>query len=199
LKSIRSSLFQMSESNKSLNKELSSSNNTGGDNKVRIFIRSPTTPLPDGYSILTNIDSSVLYLKQTIFETHPLKPVVRDQKLIYRGRVLSDNDLIENVLKDGLETDQTFHLVVKPSFQAIAETTGIPISPPNSQSSSQNIRSYQDYTQLSQQQNVADNVQNPGHFYIAQNYAQYNSQIQQLPATNLQFQFPMRYYYVMIK
>ncbi|PKK69581.1 hypothetical protein RhiirC2_748138 [Rhizophagus irregularis] len=187
----------MSELNNSLNKELSSSNNTGGDNKIRIFIRSPTTPLPDGYSILTNIDSSVLYLKQTIFETHPLKPVVRDQKLIYRGRVLSDNDLIESILKDGLESDQTFHLVVKPSFQAIAETTGIPISPPNSHSSSQNIRS-QDYTQLLQQQNVADNAQSTGHFYIPQNYAQYNSQNQQLPATNLQFQFPIGYYYVMI-
>ncbi|GBC05327.1 hypothetical protein RclHR1_06180012 [Rhizophagus clarus] len=187
----------MSDSNTSLNKELSSSNIAGGDNKVRIFIRSPTTPLPDGYSILTSIDSSVLYLKQTIFETHPLKPVVRDQKLIYRGRVLSDNDLIENVLKDGLETDQTFHLVVKPSFQTIAETTGIPISPPSSNSSSQNTRS-QDYTQLSQQQNFVDNMQNPGQFYIPQNYAQYNTQNQQLPATNLQFQFPIGYYYVMI-
>ncbi|RIA82907.1 hypothetical protein C1645_787459 [Glomus cerebriforme] len=194
----------MSELNNSLSKELSSSNDIGGDNKVRIFIRSPTTPLPDGYSILTSIDSSVLFLKQTIFETHPLKPVVRDQKLIYRGRVLSDNDLIENVLRDGLETDQTFHLVVKPSFQTIAETTGIPISPPNPRSSPQNIRS-QGYTstsisssQSSQQQNNSDNVQNPGYFYIPQNYAQYNPQNQQLPIINQPFQFPMGYYYVMI-
>ena|SRR6266498_233329 len=188
----------MSELNKSLNKGHSSSNNIGGD-KVKIFIRSPTTTLPDGYFILSNLDSSVLSLKQTIFETHPLKPAVRDQKLIYRGRVLSDNDLIENILKDGLETDQTFHLVVKPSFQTIAETTGIPISPPSSYSSPQGrIPTSISFPQINnssqQQQNIADNVQNPGYFYIPQSYTQYN-----LPNQTQLFSFPMGYYYVMIK
>ncbi|CAG8750968.1 6254_t:CDS:1, partial [Acaulospora colombiana] len=121
------------------------SNNCPND-KVRIFIRSPTTPSPEGFSVLTSSDSSVLALKQAIYETHPQKPNVRDQKLIYRGRVLNDSDTIINVLRNGLETDQIFHLVVKPSFQAIAETTGIPISPPNSISSSQNIRLSQENT-----------------------------------------------------
>ncbi|CAG8505942.1 3561_t:CDS:2 [Acaulospora morrowiae] len=113
------------------------SNYNCANGKVRIFIRSPTTPSPEDFSVLINLDSSVLALKQAIFETHPQKPIVRDQKLIYRGRVLNDTDTIVNVLRNGLETDQTFHLVVKPSFQAIAETTGIPISPPSSSSQTQ--------------------------------------------------------------
>ncbi|KAF0447595.1 homocysteine-responsive endoplasmic reticulum-resident ubiquitin-like domain member 2 protein [Gigaspora margarita] len=73
-----------------------SSKFNGECGKVRIFIRSPTTTLPDDFSILTSLDSSVLTLKRAIFETHPTKPNVRDQRLIYRGR---------------------------PSFQTSAETT----------------------------------------------------------------------------
>ncbi|CAG8616967.1 7836_t:CDS:2, partial [Funneliformis mosseae] len=197
----------MSELNKSLNNEYSS--NFIGD-KVRIFIRSPTTPLPDGYFILTNPNSSVLSLKQIIFKTHPAKPAIRDQKLIYRGRVLGDNDLIENVLKDGLETDQTFHLVVKPSFQAIAETTGIPISPPNSHPTSQNHTStsthFSQITNSVQQQSIPNTIQNPGYIYMPQNHAQYNhsvtpldpSQNQSLQPSQQPFSIPMGYYYVMI-
>ncbi|CAG8587240.1 21981_t:CDS:2 [Dentiscutata erythropus] len=100
-----------------------SSKFNGECGKVRIFIRSPTTSLPDDFSILTSLDSSVLTLKRTIFETHPTKPNVRDQRLIYRGRVLNDSDTIINVLRSELATDQIFHLVVKPSFQTSAETT----------------------------------------------------------------------------
>ncbi|CAI2189764.1 6119_t:CDS:2, partial [Funneliformis geosporum] len=198
----------MSELNKTLNNECSS-NYIGGD-KVRIFIRSPTTPLPDGYCISTNPDSSVLSLKQIIFKTHPAKPAIRDQKLIYRGRVLSDNDLIEKVLKDGLETDQTFHLVVKPSFQAIAETTGIPISPPNSHPTSQNHTSTStQFSQINnsvQQQSIPNTIQNPGYIYMPQNHAQYNPSVTPLDPSQNQsqqplqqpFSIPMGYYYVTI-
>ncbi|CAJ0837072.1 6988_t:CDS:2 [Entrophospora sp. SA101] len=135
----------------------SSSTNSSDDDKskakVRIFIRSPTTLIPEGFSVLANLDSSVLFLKQSIFETHPSKPNIKDQKLIYRGKVLKDSDLVINVLQEGLSTDQTFHLVVKPSFQTIAETTGMPIRPPSSNAvpttttaTAQNIRFPQNQT-----------------------------------------------------
>ncbi|CAG8756423.1 32406_t:CDS:2 [Gigaspora margarita] len=113
--------FSMSEPATSSSSDSSKFNGECG--KVRIFIRSPTTTLPDDFSILTSLDSSVLTLKRAIFETHPTKPNVRDQRLIYRGRVLNDSDTIINVLRSELATDQIFHLVVKPSFQTSAETT----------------------------------------------------------------------------
>ncbi|KAG9287451.1 hypothetical protein G9A89_023823 [Geosiphon pyriformis] len=83
---------------------------------VRIFIRSPAITLPEDFSILTKAQSSVLLLKKIISVNHPLKPKIPEQKLIYRGRVLKDSELIVEILKDDLSTDQTFHLVVKPSF-----------------------------------------------------------------------------------
>ncbi|CAG8621001.1 25456_t:CDS:2 [Gigaspora rosea] len=113
--------FSMSEPATSSSSDSSKFNGECG--KVRIFIRSPTTTLPDDFSILTSLDSSVLTLKRAIFETHPTKPNVRDQRLIYRGRVLNDSDTIINVLRSELATDQIFHLVVKPSLQTSAETT----------------------------------------------------------------------------
>ncbi|CAG8453957.1 9398_t:CDS:2 [Paraglomus occultum] len=89
-------------------------NNSDSD-KIRIFIRSPTISLADDFSILITPESTVLSLKQTIYERVPQKPSVSNQKLIYRGRLLNDSDRIIDLLGDGMASDQIFHLVVKPS------------------------------------------------------------------------------------
>ncbi|RHZ56084.1 hypothetical protein Glove_406g55 [Diversispora epigaea] len=204
----------------------SNSSNSGCPNgKVRIFIRSPTIPSLEGFSILISLDSSVLTLKQAILESHPLKPIVSDQKLIYRGRVLNDSDTIINILRDGLETDQTFHLVIKPSFQTITETSGIPISSPNSVPSSipssqqQRIRFPQGYTSTSPNTQPPDQnnrpngtadsaLQNPYNYYnyqypypaMQQDNSQQPLSIPSIPSIPFnQNLFPMgQYYYVMI-
>ncbi|CAG8434121.1 5303_t:CDS:2 [Diversispora eburnea] len=191
-----------------------SSNFSCPNGKVRIFIRSPTIPSLEGFSILISLDSSVLTLKQAIFESHPLKPIVSDQKLIYRGRVLNDPDTIINILRDGLETDQTFHLVIKPSFQAITETTGIPTSTnsiPSSIPSSQQQRNRfpQGYTSTSPNTQLPDQnnrpngtadpaLQNPYNYYNYQYPYPYSVMQQdnsQQPISINQNSFPMGQYY----
>lgn len=187
-----------------------SSNSISPNEKVRIFIRSPTTPSPEGFSILISPDSSVLILKQTIFDTHPQKPVVSDQKLIYRGKVLNDSDTIINVLRDGLGTDQTFHLVVKPSFSPISESTGASKSSSNSVPLSQQQRNRlpQGYpptsssTQISDQNNRPNGPVDLQNLYYNFATQQDNSQ-QQLPVLFNNNLFPMgqpvQYCFVMIK
>ncbi|CAG8544727.1 12856_t:CDS:2 [Dentiscutata heterogama] len=190
-----------------------SSKFNGECGKVRIFIRSPTTSLPDDFSILTSLDSSVLTLKRTIFETHPTKPNVRDQRLIYRGRVLNDSDTIINVLRSELATDQIFHLVVKPSFQTSSETTGIPIARSTSTTTNARIA-----TPLTDQSfgttGLTDFAQQPpnlnmpyfvppsehAHTYLQQQYS-INPQQQHDVLLNQNFYpigLPLQYYYVMI-
>ncbi|CAG8553761.1 4728_t:CDS:2 [Ambispora leptoticha] len=72
---------------------------------------------------------SILGLKKTLFDKHPLKPKIKEQKLIYRGRVLDNSEILAEILKDGLSTAQTFHLVVKSSFEG--EFGKIPVTPPS--------------------------------------------------------------------
>jgi hypothetical protein len=83
--------------------------------KVRIFIRSPTISLADDFAILATPESTVLSLKQAIHERVSQKPNVCNQKLIYRGRLLKDSDRVIDLVGDGMENDQIFHLVVTPS------------------------------------------------------------------------------------
>ncbi|CAG8446547.1 11148_t:CDS:2 [Ambispora gerdemannii] len=101
---------------------------------VQLFIRSPTT-LPEDFSINATPNKSILDLKKTLFEEHPLKPKIKEQKLIYRGRVLDNSEILAEILKDGLSTAQTFHLVVKSSFEGefakIAAPTVTPSSRPS--------------------------------------------------------------------
>ncbi|CAG8491884.1 31579_t:CDS:2, partial [Racocetra persica] len=202
--------FSMSEPATSSSSD--SSNFSGECGKVRIFIRSPTTSLPDDFSILTSLDSSVLTLKRTIFETHPTKPNVRDQRLIYRGRVLNDSDTIINVLRSELATDQIFHLVVKPSFQTSAETTGIPVSRPTSTTNARIATPLTDQnfgtTGLTEFAQQPPNLNMPyfvppsehAHTYLQQQYSINPQQQNDIPVNQNFYPIglPLQYYYVMI-
>ncbi|CAG8709511.1 16306_t:CDS:2, partial [Racocetra fulgida] len=56
----------------------------------------------------------------------------KSDTIFYKSAVELEGIFREAMFLKGLETDQIFHLVVKPSFQTSAETTGIPVSRPTS-------------------------------------------------------------------
>ncbi|KAI8339464.1 hypothetical protein BC941DRAFT_252620 [Chlamydoabsidia padenii] len=96
-----------------------------------VQVRSPSLnqTLSFPFDHATTVDS----LKQSIQTQHPYHPSPGDQRIIYRGKILLDTEILSNILeKCDNSTLPTFHLVVKPSLSdTIPTTTPTPTAPIN--------------------------------------------------------------------
>jgi homocysteine-responsive ER-resident protein 1 with ubiquitin-like domain len=81
---------------------------------VSLTIRTPTLNAGDDVTLSCHMDWSVLKVKQEIekqFESHP-RP--EDQRLVYSGKLLDNNSVLEHVLRfDDEVTSYTVHLVCR--------------------------------------------------------------------------------------
>ncbi|CAO3599040.1 unnamed protein product [Absidia cylindrospora] len=84
-----------------------------------VQIRSPS--MNQTLSFPFDNDTTVDSLKKVIQTSHPQQPATKDQRIIFRGKVLMDTEILSTLLeKCDNTTIPTFHLVVKPS---LSETT----------------------------------------------------------------------------
>ncbi|KAJ2374552.1 hypothetical protein GGI05_007271, partial [Coemansia sp. RSA 2603] len=65
--------------------------------KFQILIRSPSVPTPEDFTVLLTDVQTFKDLKQTIEREHPAAPRARDMRLIWKGRVLTDEALVSTL------------------------------------------------------------------------------------------------------
>jgi len=81
--------------------------------KAKLRIKSPSAALPDIY-LEVALSDTILRVKELICDDYPQHPAPKDQKLVYSGRLLQDQEFIKNVLRFEDEcTHYTIHLVCK--------------------------------------------------------------------------------------
>jgi len=81
------------------------------DSSVILKIKSPSATYPD-LELECELGNSIMKVKEMIKDQFPTNPSVSGQKLVYSGKILKDNDILENVLRFEDEvTKFTFHLV----------------------------------------------------------------------------------------
>ncbi|ORX51985.1 hypothetical protein DM01DRAFT_1408443 [Hesseltinella vesiculosa] len=90
------------------------------DEKQYVQIRSPS--LQETLVIPFDPSSTIADLKRNIRAAHPNKPLAQDQRIIFRGNVLADTQVIAALITN-MESVATFHLVVKPSINTTPTTT----------------------------------------------------------------------------
>lgn len=81
-----------------------------GDDSLQLVIKVPNQTITD-QTVDCALNWSILRLKTHIFNVFPTKPKVEDQKLIYGGRMLSDDLTLKEVLKNETGQKHTLHLV----------------------------------------------------------------------------------------
>ncbi|OZJ03739.1 hypothetical protein BZG36_03083 [Bifiguratus adelaidae] len=98
---------------------------------LKLRIRSPT--YAETLEIEIEQDKTVRDLKQRLNVSHPLKPAIKDQRLIFAGKLLNDDEYIQDILHktDPLEV-QTFHLVVKLTTNSQAQNVSTAATPTSS-------------------------------------------------------------------
>ncbi|RUS15613.1 hypothetical protein BC937DRAFT_92234, partial [Endogone sp. FLAS-F59071] len=142
---------------------------------LTVHIRSPT--LADSFSVTTSLDATIIALKRALQDVHPARPDPADQRLIYQGKLLTDNDVLNKVLKKAvfdrspsqhfpsftnqsdLSTEPIFHLVVKPS----STSTSTPHAYPSDFTNQLRQRNFSSAPAQYQQQ-----IFTPGNVYQAQ-------------------------------
>ncbi|KAI8877803.1 hypothetical protein K501DRAFT_326361 [Backusella circina FSU 941] len=82
---------------------------------MRVQIRSPS--LNQTLDVNLDLNSTVWNLKQEIQQKHPQHPLPSNQRIIFSGKLLENDDSLDSILKK-LEDSVVpiFHLVVKPSL-----------------------------------------------------------------------------------
>ncbi|KAI8878927.1 hypothetical protein K501DRAFT_257791 [Backusella circina FSU 941] len=84
------------------------------DGNITIHVRSPS--LQETLEIKIAQNAFITVLKQEIQRVHPQHPLPEDQRIIYSGKLLDNENQIETLLKKSEDNViPTFHLVVKPS------------------------------------------------------------------------------------
>jgi hypothetical protein len=82
-------------------------------NEIKLRIKSPSAVIPDIY-VDVGMDDTILRVKELIRDDYPSHPVPGDQKLVYAGRLLQNQDLVRNVLRFEDEcVHYTIHLVCR--------------------------------------------------------------------------------------
>jgi len=95
--------------------------------EVNIRIKSPSSVSPDLH-ITCDINKNVLHLKEKIQEKYESRPAPGEQKLVYSGKLLQDNQLLREFLRFEDECSLfTIHLVCK-----LAPSSNTPSSLPTS-------------------------------------------------------------------
>ncbi|KAI8099883.1 uncharacterized protein BX664DRAFT_310809 [Halteromyces radiatus] len=96
-----------------------------------VQVRSPS--LHQTLSFPVDDNTTVESLKKAIQSNHPQQPAPLNQRIIFRGKVLLDAEILSNILeKSDDNTVPTFHLVVKPSLSTPRSSS----APPTTQDTS---------------------------------------------------------------
>jgi hypothetical protein len=101
---------------------------------VHIVIKNPSQS--GDFRIEMPINNSVLQLKQKLEQSYDSRPPPANQKLIFAGRLLQDDALLSDILRQhDISIPQTFHLVIRPNAPPQPQATNAP----NQQQFPQNI------------------------------------------------------------
>lgn len=68
------------------------------DSDIDIQVRSPS--LNETLIVTTKLNATVLSLKQSIEPVHPHHPTADNQRIIYSGKLLQDEELLCNIIKN---------------------------------------------------------------------------------------------------
>ncbi|ORY97632.1 hypothetical protein BCR43DRAFT_490090 [Syncephalastrum racemosum] len=110
-------------------------------NRLTVQVRSPS--LSETLTVHITRSATVNALKREITLCHPAQPNQEDQRIIYAGRLLHDDQTLAQILqKSDTMTMPTFHLVVKPlkaTEPSATATKTQPLSFPTASAPSQTI------------------------------------------------------------
>lgn len=67
------------------------------DNELLIQVRSPS--LNETLDVTVKLNETVLALKRSIQLVHPQHPTTENQRIIYSGKLLSDEESISTIIK----------------------------------------------------------------------------------------------------
>jgi len=107
--------------------------------KIPLTIRCPFTT--QDLNLYIDPDSNVLHLKRKICKEFPSNPKPSDQRLIYGGRIIENNEILSDVLKrqlSDLSTPPIIHLIINSLAIKHAQTVKRPASHSNSEHLSSN-------------------------------------------------------------
>ncbi|KAI8320236.1 hypothetical protein GQ54DRAFT_224010 [Martensiomyces pterosporus] len=102
---------------------------------VQLLVRSPSVTTPDDFRVVVGLDKSILELKQAIETQHPASPPARSMRVIWKGRMLFDSDMVKRIYEgEGAPEIETVHFVLnmpinapKASGQDATETAKHPL------------------------------------------------------------------------
>ena len=75
-----------------------SENTQAFEREISIQVRSPS--LDETLNVQAKLSATVLSLKEAIFSIHPTHPIAENQRIIYSGKLLQDNEILSTVLKN---------------------------------------------------------------------------------------------------
>lgn len=79
---------------------------------VKFYIQSPSVSIPPGFNVNIDAGHTVLELKQTIEREHFASPPANDMRIIWRGRILEDAEVIESLQGNSDTENLRYHQVV---------------------------------------------------------------------------------------
>jgi len=105
--------------------------------RIPLIIRCPFTTTD--LNILIDPSHNVLHLKKKIFKEFPSNPKPSDQRLIFGGKIIQNNEVLSDILKRQLQdfdfsTPPTIHLIINSLAIQHAKTVK-----PSNNSSSENV------------------------------------------------------------
>ncbi|KAJ1899517.1 hypothetical protein LPJ66_002065 [Kickxella alabastrina] len=111
--------------------------------KIHILLRSPSVPTAEDFAVHMQSEQSIWDLKQTIERQHPAEPRARDMRIVWRGRVLNDKDLVRCLCKEESDAMPTLPLPPSDVVQAVVHfvlSTPMPSLPPQKASNAHSSR-----------------------------------------------------------
>ena len=102
---------------------------------VFIDIRNPYKPKYN-YTASLKKDATIFQLKEHLFANYPSNPQIAEQRLIYQGRKLLDDEFIKHIIDNNSDQRQIFHLAVRNS---IPRSVSAPVGNDSIQSSEKKI------------------------------------------------------------
>ncbi|OLY80461.1 hypothetical protein AYI68_g3623 [Smittium mucronatum] len=93
---------------------------------LSFHVCSPTIETPEDFIVEVPESSSIFGLKTAIYDIHPLKPLASEIRLIFRGKLLADNDSVNSLCNySESNSSPVIHMVVNPNSCAITKPVKI--------------------------------------------------------------------------